>query len=371
MAQIPLTPTVFSSGARDELAAVDTYKTKPGPKPVNSIQAISDSVGFDVSSILGNVNTNMALGAAIKIAGGGELSFNQDVLTQRLLAASSKITSSYRSLSADGKAAMLGNMGMNESLVADINGVKSRVQSANISSLTGLGNFLGDYTGDKNMCKFEDFDAMGGMIGGLVEEGSNLGLEGVWPAITSGISQVPVLTKAAAKALPRLINNGDLSAVFEISGSPAGKAMGSIYPNLGRDLGAAFGLKMSKDTRDKANLFNKYLGTMNNIFGDWDKYDGNGDGFGITLIRMLGSSRSFQDMIMDGVKLFMDDDDPKKNYLLHGLYKETTVEAEVKRFFPRTVIVSQSTPPKIKKSNTVDPRTLMKLGSAASVLIFA
>jgi hypothetical protein len=368
MASQPLVKTVFSTGAKDDLAAVDTYKSKPGEKPVNSIQSLSSTSSYDVSSVLSDNNSNTDLGSTIRVTSGEKIEVNKDVLTQRLLTTNSKINSSFRNLGDDAKANMFGSMNMNEKLEVDIDGVKSKVDSANIQDLNGLGTFLGDYTGDRNVCKIEDFDSVGGVVGGLVGESSDLGMSGVWTKLTSSITEVPVLTRAAHKSLPKLIANGDLDSIFEISASPVGKSMGMLFPNLGQDLGKAYGTRSSRDSRNKVNIFNKYLATMDNVFKDWDKFSSNGDPLGINILRMLGSSTAFQDMIIDGVK-FLLDDDPRKNYLLHGLYKETTVEAEVRRFFPRVALISVSSPKKVKKTNTIDPRALMKLGSIAGLLI--
>lgn len=370
MASQPLVKTVFSTGAKDDLAAVDTYKSKPGSRPVNSIQSTSEQSTYDISSVIGNVNTKPEIGSTIKVTSGEKLEVDKDVLTQRLTSASSKTSSSYRLLSSDAKDNMLSNMNMNEKLVVDVDGVRSKVDSANIQDLTGLGAFLADYTGDRNVCKIEDFDSVGGVVGGLVEESSDLGMSGVWSKLTSNITEVPVLMRAAQKSLPRLLSNGDLDSVHEISSSPVGKSMGVIYPNLGQDLGKAFGTKISRDSRNKVAVFNKYIATMDNIFEDWDKLESNGDSNGINILRLLGSSAAFQDMIIDGVK-FLLDNDPRKNFLLHGLYRETTVEAEIRRFFPRVALLSVSAPKKVSRLSTIDPRVLLKVGSIAGILIFS
>lgn len=372
MSTQPLVPTVFSTGAKDTLAAVDTYKQKPGAKPVNSIQALTEKMGFDVSSILGGLNASAALGAVMKLGAGGQLNFDKNVLTARLLATSSKITNSYRSLGEQAKSAALGGLDVGAAMKAQIGGVTSLVDSYQIESAKGLGNFLSDYTGDKNLCTFEDGDAVGGLIGGLVSEGSNLGVGNVFTSLTSGISDVSIVSKAAQTAMPKLLANGDLSTIFEISGSPAGKGMGMLFPDLSKDLGAAFGVKLDRGGQDLFGDFNKYLGTMNNIFGDWDKFEGNGDGLGVNLLRMMGSSRSLQDVVLAGIKNLTDDNDRQKQYGLMSAYKETTVEAEIKRFFPKTTLVSQSNPRQVtKKSNTVDPRTLLQLGAMGGIILTA
>ena len=370
MASQPLAKTVFSTGAKDDLAAIDTYKSKPGSTPVNSIQSVSTTSQFDVSSVIGNNGTNDQLGSTIKVISGEKLEVDKDILTQRLLATNSRSSSSFRTLGGSAKDNMLNSLNMNEKVDVDINGVKSKVDSANIQDLTGLGTFLGDYTGDKNVCKIEDYDSVGGVVGGLVTESSDLGMSGVWTKLTSTITQVPVLIRAAQKSLPKLLANGDLDSVLEISSSPVGKSMGVLYPNLGQDLSRAYGTRNTRDSRNKVGTLNKYLTTMDNVFKDWDKFSSNGDSTGINILRLLGSSTAFQDLVLDAIK-FLTDDDPRKHYLLHGLYKETTVEAEVKRFFPRVALISVSTPKSIKKTNTIDPRTLLKLTSMVGVLVLS
>ena len=367
MASQPLVKTVFSTGAKDDLAAIDTYKSKPGSKPVNSIQSVSDSTQYDVTSVIGNGNTNAKLDSAIRVTSGEKIEVDKDVLTQRLLATNTKSVASFRTLGDGAKGNMLSSMNMNQQVDVDIGGIKSKVDSANIQDLTGLGTFLGDYSGDRNVCKIEDFDSVGGVVGGLVVESSDLGMSGVWTKLTSSITEIPVLTRAAQKSLPKLVANGDLNSIFEISNSPVGKSMGVLYPNLGQDLGKAYGVRTTRDSRNKVGIFNKYLTTMDNIFTDWDKFSSNGDPAGINILRLLGSSAAFQDLIMEGVK-FLLDDDPRKHYLLHGLYKETTVEDQVKKFFPRVVLLSKSSPKPIKKTNTVDPRAVMRLISVVGIV---
>ena len=374
MATNPLVQTVFSTGPKDNLAAIDPYKTKPGNKPINSIQALSEKLGIDIGGIFGNLNAAAALGSVIKIAGGGSVAFDKNALTARLLATSSKINSSYRTLSDSAKNNMTSMLGMESSMNVKIGDISSMVDSYQIDSVKGLGTFLADYTGNKNICSIEDTDALGGMIGGLVTEGSNLGINGIFPSLTEGITDVSLISKAAQNAMPGLLQNGDLSTIFEISQSPAGKGMGVLFPDLAKDLASAFRINGSRGTQDLLGDFGKYLGSMNNIFGDWDRVVRSGDGedsFTINLFRMLGSSRSFQDMILTGVMALTDDGDEKKNYLVHGLYKETTVEAEIKRFFPQVVLISKSDSPRMKidKKSTLDPRTLMRLGSMVGTVL--
>lgn len=371
MSALPLVPTVFATGAKDIVAAADAYASKLTSNPINSIQSLSQKIGFDVGSILGNAQNAMALGSVLKMAMGGKIDFDKNVLTARLLATSSKVLSSYRSLSDGVKGDMASMLSAGEALTANINGISCMVDSAKIDSLKGLGNFLSDYTGNKNLFSLEDTGALGGMIGGLVSEASNLGITNVYTTLTAGIEDLSVLTKTAQNAIPKLLANGDLNTIFEISGSSIGKNLGPLFPMLSKDLGAAFGLKLNPGTKDSLADFNKYLGTMDNIFKDWDKFTGNGDDLGVNILRMMGSSKSFQDMIIDGVRGLDDDRDRKKNYLLHGLYKETTVEAEIKRFFPKTALISKSSPKAIKKKNSVDPRTIMKIGSAALLVATA
>lgn len=371
MSALPLVPTVFATGAKDIVAAADAYASKLTSNPINSIQSLSQKIGFDVGSILGNAQNAMALGSVIKMAMGGKIEFDKNILTARLLASSSKILSSYRALDEGLKGGMTSLMNVGESLTTSINGVASMVDSAKIDSIKSLGNFLSDYTGNKNLFSIVDTGAVGSMIGGLVTEASNLGIKNVFSSLTSGIEDLSLLTKTAQNAIPKLLSNGDLTSLLEIATSPIAKNLGPLYPLFGNDLAAAFGTKINRELKDSLEDFQKYTRTMDGVFKDWDKFSGNGDDFGVNILRMMGSSKSFQDMIIDGVRSLDDDRDRKKNYLLHGLYKETTVEAEIKRFFPKTALISKSSPKAIKKKNSVDPRTIMKIGSAALLVATA
>ena len=361
-----LTPTVFSSGAKDALATLDVYKAK-GTSVVTSIQDLSKAVGFDVSKLLGG-KSNKDLQGVLSIAAGA-IKVNKDELTTRLLGANSKLTSAFRSLSDGAKDAMGDTFDSLKSIRTTINGVTSVVNSSDFTSLQGLGNFLGQYTKNDQLFSFEDTDGMSSMMCGLVEEGSNLGISNVFSTITDGIVDRELLQQLTTKSVPKLLQTGDVLGLLDISDSKVGSSLKGLFPNFAADLTKNFRQKVNGELRDDLGMFAKATSLLFNVDSQWDSLvRENGADTAVNIFALMATSRDFQELVATGVKALADDD-PKKMYLFHNLFQKTTVEDELRRNFPRVALLTKAKNRVDKKRGTVDPRDLTKLAGIGGLML--
>ncbi len=115
------------------------------------------------------------------------------------------------------------------------------------------------------------------------------------------------------------------------------------------------------------------MGVFLNTDSKWNVIDRIGDATGTTgtktfnLLKLLGGSKEFQQLIAIGVKSMVESDENKVQGLA-AMFGQTTVDQQLKLDFPRLWQESYQNPQVTKKNKTLDPRLIKVLGTVGTVL---
>jgi len=361
----PLVQPIFSTGPRDQLAAADIYKVD-SKKVITSIQEISSKAGLDVKTLLSGIQ-NAEVGKLLSVTKTG-VTVDKDALALRLVTSSKSITSSFRDLSKDAKEKVISSFEDFGEVGVKINGIVQYVKDADIPGLNAVGKFVNDYV-KSPLYEIVDEDAVAGLVSGIAREAYSLGLNGLLPQLTNGMSG-RILNRVLKNSFPDMIKNSDLTSLSTFANGQLGKSLDFIYPNFAQDLAGAFGYKKLTDIFDQNVDYHAVLGILSAANSNWDVhvhkngYVPGNEITGMSIVKLQKSSQAFKDIILRGIKS-ESDFDRRKNYALILHYgNQTTVEAEIARFFPAVGIrarMANAYNPPVKKK-TADPRLLAKIG---------
>lgn len=352
--ELPAMPSIasgaFTGGPKDELASVDVYKIKSAlgkaVKPITSVQELSaevDKWAFDLTLDAGTANDFMS-----KVK--GELTFDKDVLTKRLLGCNSEFKSAFNELNDKLKnGAMLSTLkDKAKSVMCTINDTKSLVNSAKIGDVQALGKFINKYTGTP-IFSGQDKGALSGLLGSVVKTSSDLGITGAFKAITDTVKDNGIIGRVTRAVLPAVVKNSDTGLLKELTSGKAGMLINVVSPGFTQTFSRAFKYQGNRAT--SLNSFEDIFGAFKNIDNSWDQLSRGGEGnTAVNLLSIMGGSKDFQNLMMTGVKYWSVEQKKQDGrrpavpidpmYMLVSAYQEVTVGQAVQRDFPKVALLS-------------------------------
>lgn len=342
----------FATGPNDDVATADIYKLKSamggGIKPITSIQELNSLV--DKSTFSLNLSADVA--ADFMSASNGEPIFDKDLLTARLLGASSEFKASFNELDAMLKKGALTNAFKDKAsaLMCTINDTKSMVDSANIGSVKALGSFINKYTG-KSIFSGQDKGAIAGLLGSVVTTASKLGISGAFTSLVSTVNDNGIMGRITRAVLPVALKNSDTKLLRELSSSNTGKLINVFSPGFTQNFSKAFSYRGDRGIGGggSLNTFEDIFHSFENIDSQWSILQRGGDGnTALNMMSIIGGSKDFQKLVMTGVKYWETEKREGKTppvpvdpmMILAGGFSEITVGQAIKRDFPRVALLS-------------------------------
>lgn len=338
----------FTSGPSDAVATADIYKLKSamgGASPITSIQELNLTNDSSLFS------SDLAPGGASDFLSkleGGNLGFDKDLLTGRILGTNSDFKSTFNELNdAMKKGALLSTYKDKASgLMTTINGVSSMVNSAKISDVRSLGNFINKYTNSK-IFSGKDSGAISGLLGSVITTSSNLGISGAFKAIADTVNDTGIVGRVTRGLLPVVLKNSDPKLLRDISSSSAGKLINVFSPGFTQNFTKAFTYRGNRGTQ--LNTFEDVFHSMENIDSQWNVLQRGSGSTALNLLAIVGGSKDFQNLLMTGVKHWATEKargnstpvpiDPL--YALASAFSETTIDQAIARDFPHVALLSR------------------------------
>ena len=229
-------------------------------------------------------------------------------------------------------------------------------------------------------CSAYDIDAHASMISGGIVQGSNLGIPKSYGFLTQPsavASNNSLLSKVTAAALPILAKNGDLGNMAQMSAGPGGQVFGAVLPNYAGVIKQNYNYgNYGRNTGAQVNDYTNLISIFTNTDSQWNVFDRIGDATGTSgtttfnLLKVLGGSREFQELIAIGVKSLVDGDS-NKTMGLAAMFGQTTVDQQLKMNFPKLWQESYNNPQVTKKNKVIDPRIVSTLGKVSRTLLGA
>lgn len=386
-----LAPTTFSSGPSDTLAALDVY-TSTGKNVVNSIQDKKTSgLGFDFASLLANGGKGAigSKGSLLAMTKTGGVTLNTKSITERFLKSAPALASSLRGMTSTAQANIASTFTDAGTMKFKMGGDMLTIPSTSYSDVAAFGDYATDLnaystsltslndTSALASCSVYDIDAHASMIAGGITQGSSLGIPTSYnfltqPPAVAGNTQL--LTKVAASAIPILAKNGDLGNLAQITSGPGGQVMGAVLPDYAGVLKNTYNYSTyGRNTGAPVNDYVNLVKVFTNTDSQWNVFDRIGDATGNTgtttfnLLKVLGGSLEFQQLIAIGVKSLVEGD-PNKTMGLASMFGQTTVDQQLRINFPKLWQESYNKPQVTKKNKTIDPSIIKALGKVSRVL---
>jgi hypothetical protein len=364
-----LVSSLFATGPKDNLAALDVYKAT-GRRNINSIQELSQQAGVNLTSIIGQrTGGNKALaGLLTKVA--GNVKVDTSMLRDRITSGVAGVKGTFQDLSENAKNSLTGGLdGLKGTMQVSMGGVTSTIPSSQFQDVSSFGNFINDYTQSSSF-NLSDRDGLASVISGSIGQASSFGIPNAFSTLTDGIEDQVVMCKVVNQTVPSLVKNQDIDTLFDMSNSRAGKTMSAVFPNFAGDISRSFRFPTNQGPARKADAFSKLVGTLTNVNPRWNQSPRQkGNDIALNLLTLLGASDDFKLAVQVGIAL-MPDRDAQKNYALANVYRPTTVEAEIRKYFPRVVLQTPSNAITANKKKPLDPRLLRRGANVVGKYLF-
>lgn len=351
MSDQKLAKNLWQSTADDKLANDDVYKSK-GDGVVNSVKSLTDIVDVDlVSALRGGRSMAAALPAVTKLVGKGKVAFDQKTLLERVVASSSAVASTMKSLSSNKvlQGDILKQVKDTNSLIAKVGNLSTRIKSTDFSKMASVGQLLNAYTQNNELFKYDDIDGQVGLVAGIVNECTKQKVPGSLKELTKTITRTDVLKRVFDRCLDNVCQSGDATSLAYVGERMGNKSTYQLNPTILDDFGKQYTKPEQCTMEDQDRIYNEVMNAYSSVDTDWYKGVRNTDA-GIEPVISLQSltvaSDDFKDVVASGAKLKPVGTD--ENLLLLGTQlKATSVDKELKKSFPYTVVNSNTV------SNTV------------------
>lgn len=378
----PLASTTFATGPKDTLAAVDVYGADGGI--VNSIQDAKTSSSFDISSILANAGkggvTSLTSLLAVNQKTGG-VSLNLTQVTAKVNQSIPQLGSSVRNLSDSAKSTLTSSYQDFGDMKVNMGGSVFSVPSSKSADLYGYSDYVNDVnaygTGLSSetvpgMCSIYDEDSHSSLISAGILQGSNIGLPNAVTTLTTPVAVIgsaSLMTKVTQSCLPILAKNGDLGNLAALSGTKGAQVFDAVLPNYANVLTAGYsGQSNGRNGGAAVNDYQSLITIFTNTNSSWNIFDRIGDVVGqsptLNLLKLLGGTSAFQNLLAVGVKNLLTSD---KGHILATMFSKTDVITQLHNDFPKLILEADFNKT-TKRARVIDPRVLSLIGTSAKTI---
>jgi hypothetical protein len=268
-----LSPTTFSVGANETLAAVDVY-TQQGTEVINGVKALN-------ASAFGNLNPFKVIPLKTKIPIVGSSIYS--------LASAAAITPGLPTFVANNpflsagvaklgpssplKAALNKGMDLKSTVMATVGNVSSIIQNANLGTLSGITDMVKGLTGTSLPISLKDISGLGKMGAGLVKEAAAQGLGGVFTAIANSPNfGSPLVNGIALSLVPSLIAKTNIPLLKEIAGSASAPYVKMYNPYLALQMAKNFKKDVIALKKEIKSLPSQIVAQKNALKGEWGDF---------------------------------------------------------------------------------------------------
>ncbi len=350
--------SIFSTGAKDEVATADVYALITGSgknSPITSIQALN---ALPDTSLFDKLDGSITADFLARSKDG--IKFDESLLTNRLLGAKNEFKLNFGELSESMKngALLATYKDKAKYVLTSMNEVNSLVKASKINDMKSLGNFVNRYTGTTAFTG-TDKGALGGLLGSVVKTSSDLGIGGVFTTLVNTVNDKGIIGRMTRSLLPVVIQNSDSKLLKELTTGASGQLINIFSPGFTQGFSKAFVYK-GTNTRSLKS-FDEVLSSFNRIDSSWDRLDRGNPGNSATNLRsLLGGSQDFQNLLLTGITYWSTEERnghtaPTPINPMHALataYQEVSVGRAVSRDFPKVVLLN-SYNNRIPRSNGV------------------
>ena len=338
-----LSPTTFSSGAKDELATADVYSITNN-NPINSIQEIINEEIFNNanklrSSFANATNINLSLETMAKANAEGLALQKVNELKSRLAEASTYMASALGTIPSSTLSGMLQNTNLN-TLIAPItmtvNGVSKMFPGVNLPDALSMGNLINEIGCTTDAFSMYDPAAQAGMYAGIINGAYRYGIPNAFGALMSCRTDKRMINTVANNSIYGTISSGDIGSLYSMSELTSPGALRTCNPNLINDFSTGFVSPGGSASVVENNArFDTLINSFNNINPQWNTAQRGGESV-LNLSNVIGGSPDFNGLMRNGVLGNGNNSSVSPLMLLASAFTKTTVMDKISESFPLT-----------------------------------
>lgn len=268
-----LSPTTFSVGANETLAAVDVY-AQQGTEVINGVKALN-------ASAFGNLNPFkiIPIKSKLPIVGSSIYSLASTtsipaglptfVANNPFLAAGAAKLGPTSPL----KAALNKGMDLKSTVMATVGNVSSVIQNANLGTISGITDMVKGLTGATLPIALKDITGLGKIGTGLVKEAAAQGLGGVFTALANSPNfGSPLVNGIALSLVPSLVAKTNIPLLKEIAGSASAPYVKMYNPNLALQMAKNFKKDAVALKKEIKSLPSQLVAQKNALKSEWGSF---------------------------------------------------------------------------------------------------
>jgi hypothetical protein len=346
---LKLAPPTFVAGPQEETATADVYKAS-GNKVVTSVQDITKSLNVDLKDVLrGGLYLQKNLPIVTGLLKGGGTAINKTALVTRLLAGSSSLTNTLRSLTGGLTKAIGSNMlsdaiNVMPTAFATVNGVMARISATNLNDISSVGRMINDVTKQADLFSINDKDSTVGLLSGLVSEATRYGIPNSVEGVLRTIEDPYILRKVGALVLPDVVKAGDATGLRSLSSFLSEGSVNLLNPNIVREFTGNYQTPLACTAEDNINNYSDVMDAFRKVDTKWDRLvrtTQSGVDEVLDISKLQSASTSFRKVVTMGASTVSGEVAGQADhnlYQLANVFHATSVDQELSKSFPKTVV---------------------------------
>lgn len=124
--------------------------------------------------------------------------------------------------------------------------------------------------------KLLDQCALSRMIAGVAIRGFEIGLPGVFSALSTKIVDVHLLAQTGVIVMNATALDGNMLGVMDVANSSVGNMLCAIDPSIPSTIMSNFNIPQEYIERDVSGFYNDFSSSMNNLDSSWNTFKFNG-----------------------------------------------------------------------------------------------
>lgn len=267
---LALAKTTFASGITDELATVDVYTQTSALEPID---VISSDLSIDPIGLEGMMGGNLEEPGVLitSLSDDGLLVFDEEALLSGVIASNPDLLSAKGQLSSEISDEICKASDFAD-VTATIDGIKSEITSANLSDLTGVSSMIASISKAEFPISFTDITGLSNLGTNLLSKAIDLGIPNAYSQIAKGLTEnLDILSNITKNILPKIISNSSVDVLMQIADGPIGKMVGSMRPNLIRDVAQVFKFPPRTSQNKLPSIAKKLGSSFTKIDPNWNK----------------------------------------------------------------------------------------------------
>lgn len=325
--------SIFSSGAKDELLAVDVYAVKDSLVKNNIVESTVD-FGSEVFDTLRNdPGAALDLARIVSVEGSG-IGLDKAALTDRIISVAGSVPA-FNKLTNAAKGTMVSGLekvGIKPStsigVMAVVGEVVGSVRPGDITDARGIADILGRITGNPEVAKILDLEAEAALFGSIFSEAMRLGIPDAIDLLIEKASADETVRRFLQDNLLTAVTMCDLKSVRRIVDKIGRSAALAQVPNIVILILTFYFYQDEADRNRKAAVLAELVGLLDYIQPEWYLYNGRPGEDPVTKIGVFSYASE------DAIDLFMSSPRYQTEIMIAGLYPTQDLMGMTQQMYP-------------------------------------